>query len=502
MAENRDNRHDGADRGQSRPAGPRRDDRDSRPRDERGGQNRSYGSRDGGGQSRGGYQGRRDDAPRGESRSYSSRDGGGESRGGYQGRRDDAPRGENRSYGSRDDRGGQARSYGSRDGGGQSRGGYQGRRDGGGESRGGYQGRRDDDPRGESRGGYQGRRDDAPRGENRSYGSRDERGGQGRSYGSRDGGGYQGRRDQDDRPRRDEEENFVRPGLAAREDEPPTPEGVDEKVLPFGVRAELRGLPKDLAAVVAAHLVAAGELIDEDPELAYRHAEAARRRAARLPVVREATAETAYAAGEYSVALNEYRALRRMTGGAEYLPVMADCERALGRPNNALRLAKEAAAEKLEVDQRVEMIIVEAGARDDLGQTAEGLRVLKNAIVEKLGGASAQARLRYAYADMLERQGDTKGARQWFVSALANDTEPLLDCQDRIDALDGFIVEADLDDDEDELDESGDDQSGDDQSGDDQSGEDESDEDESDEDESDEDESDEDEDQHEVVEES
>ena len=447
MAENRDNRHDGADRGQSRPAGPRRDDRDSRPRDERGGQNRSYGSRDGGGQSRGGYQGRRDDAPRGESRSYSSRDGGGESRGGYQGRRDDAPRGENRSYGSRDDRGGQARSYGSRDGG------------------------------GESRGGYQGRRDDAPRGENRSYGSRDERGGQGRSYGSRDGGGYQGRRDQDDRPRRDEEENFVRPGLAAREDEPPTPEGVDEKVLPFGVRAELRGLPKDLAAVVAAHLVAAGELIDEDPELAYRHAEAARRRAARLPVVREATAETAYAAGEYSVALNEYRALRRMTGGAEYLPVMADCERALGRPNNALRLAKEAAAEKLEVDQRVEMIIVEAGARDDLGQTAEGLRVLKNAIVEKLGGASAQARLRYAYADMLERQGDTKGARQWFVSALANDTEPLLDCQDRIDALDGFIVEADLDDDEDELDESGDDESG-------------------------EDESDEDEDQHEVVEES
>ena len=447
MAENRDNRHDGADRGQSRPAGPRRDDRDSRPRDERGGQNRSYGSRDGGGQSRGGYQGRRDDAPRGESRSYSSRDGGGESRGGYQGRRDDAPRGENRSYGSRDDRGGQARSYGSRDGG------------------------------GESRGGYQGRRDDAPRGENRSYGSRDERGGQGRSYGSRDGGGYQGRRDQDDRPRRDEEENFVRPGLAAREDEPPTPEGVDEKVLPFGVRAELRGLPKDLAAVVAAHLVAAGELIDEDPELAYRHAEAARRRAARLPVVREATAETAYAAGEYSVALNEYRALRRMTGGAEYLPVMADCERALGRPNNALRLAKEAAAEKLEVDQRVEMIIVEAGARDDLGQTAEGLRVLKNAIVEKLGGASAQARLRYAYADMLERQGDTKGARQWFVSALAKDTEQLLDCQDRIDALDGFIVEADLDDDEDELDESGDDESG-------------------------EDESDEDEDQHEVVEES
>lgn len=229
------------------------------------------------------------------------------------------------------------------------------------------------------------------------------------------------------------------------------PEGVDEKVLPYGVRAELRGLPKDLGHAVAAHLVAAGELIDEDPELAYRHAEAARRRAARLPVVREATAETAYAAGEFSVALNEYRALRRMTGGAEYLPVMADCERALGRPANALRLAKEAAQEQLDADQRVEMLLVEAGARDDLGQGAEGLRLLKNAIADKVGTGVAQARLRYAYADMLERQGHAAAARQWFVAAQANDPEHTLDTQDRIDALDGFVVESSEDDEDDDV---------------------------------------------------
>ena len=62
------------------------------------------------------------------------------------------------------------------------------------------------------------------------------------------------------------------------------------------------------------HLVVAGQLIEDDPELAYAHAEAARRRAARLPIVREAAAETAYAAGRYAVALSEFRALRRMTG--------------------------------------------------------------------------------------------------------------------------------------------------------------------------------------------
>ena len=134
----------------------------------------------------------------------------------------------------------------------------------------------------------------------------------------------------------------ARPGLARRRNEPPIPEGVDSRSLHVAVRAELRSLPKDLAEIVAAHLVVAGQLIDDDPELAYAHAEAARRRAARLPIVREAAAETAYAAGRYDVALSEFRALRRMTGTPDYLPVMADCERALGRPHNAIKLAREA----------------------------------------------------------------------------------------------------------------------------------------------------------------
>ena len=118
---------------------------------------------------------------------------------------------------------------------------------------------------------------------------------------------------------------------------------MDTRTLHRAVRAELRGLPKDLAEIVAGHLVMAGQLIDRTRSSAYAHAEAARRRAARLPIVREAAAETAYAAGHYDVALSEFRALRRMTGTPDYLPVMADCERALGRPHNALKLAKEAA---------------------------------------------------------------------------------------------------------------------------------------------------------------
>ena len=181
------------------------------------------------------------------------------------------------------------------------------------------------------------------------------------------------RREVSGRTRRPEES--ARPGLARRRNEPPIPEGVDSRSLHAAVRAELRSLPKELAEIVAAHLVVAGRLVDDDPELAYAHAEAARRRAARLPIVREAAAETAYAAGLYDVALTEFRALRRMTGTPDYLPVMADCERALGRPHNALKLAREADRAGLDPALRIEMIIVEAGARRDLGQDHESRRI-------------------------------------------------------------------------------------------------------------------------------
>ena len=245
------------------------------------------------------------------------------------------------------------------------------------------------------------------------------------------------------------------PGLAPQHNEPPIPEGVDSRALHASVRAELRGLPKDLAEIVAAHLVVAGQLIDEDPDLAYAHAEAARRRAARLPIVREAAAETAYAAGRYDVALSEFRALRRMTGIQDYLPVMADCERALGRPHNALKLAREADRVGLEPALRIEMIIVEAGARRDLGQDHEARRILERAVAvarpERMPPL-AVARLYYAYADALLQTGEDSEARQWFSNAVKLDHDQETDAQQRVEELDGLLI--DYDDDEDEGDQS------------------------------------------------
>jgi hypothetical protein len=238
----------------------------------------------------------------------------------------------------------------------------------------------------------------------------------------------------------------ARPGLARSANEPILPPDVDTRSLHRAVRAELRSLPKDLAETVAGHLVLAGQLIDEEPELAYAHAEAARRRAARLPIVREAAAETAYAAGRYDVALSEFRALRRMTGTDDYLPVMADCERALGRPQNALKLAKEAARRPLDPALRIEMTIVEAGARADVGQVAEARRILDRAQPTDRPApalAAANARLLYAYADLLLRADQSAEAREAFARAAGLDTEQQTDAQQRVDELDGVLIEFD-----------------------------------------------------------
>lgn len=254
------------------------------------------------------------------------------------------------------------------------------------------------------------------------------------------------------RPRREETgPKEWRPGLAPRADEPDTPTDVDLRTLPRQVRAELRGLPSELADKVGAHLVAAGMLIDEDPELAYRHAEAARRRASRLPIIREAAAETAYAAGDYAHALTEFRALKRMSGNPEYLHVMADCERALGRPDAALKLIREAQAARPDDVQAVELKLVEAGVRDDMGQKAEALRILKSSIEEFVDGPPvSQARLRFAYAEALLARGKEDVARKWLETAVRMDPEDESGAAERLAELDGLVLDLDFSGDEDD----------------------------------------------------
>ncbi|OLF11878.1 hypothetical protein BU204_29685 [Actinophytocola xanthii] len=195
-------------------------------------------------------------------------------------------------------------------------------------------------------------------------------------------------------------------------------------------RRELRSLAKPVAELVGRHLVAAGRLIDEDPELALEHARYARTRAARVALVREAAGLTAYHAGEWAEALGELRAVRRMTGAQTHLPVMADCERALGRPERALDLAAEAGS-GLPEETAVELRIVAAGARRDMGQLDAAVVTLQGPDLDPRVRRPWSARLFYAYADNLEAAGRTEEAIRWFLNAAEADLDEETDAAER-----------------------------------------------------------------------
>ena len=222
-------------------------------------------------------------------------------------------------------------------------------------------------------------------------------------------------------------------------DGPELPAEITGAELDRSVSAQLKGLPEKLASRVARHLAAAGILVDDDPETAYRHTLAARARAPRLAVVREATGEAAYAAGHYAEALAELRAAKRMNGAAAYLPIMADCHRALGNPEQAIKLAKSPSVAKFAPEPKAEMTLVEAGARRDLGQLDAALRTLELAPLTSNSRQAWVVRLRYAYADTLLAAGREKDALAWFHRTHAIDADDLTDAAARADDLERRI---------------------------------------------------------------
>jgi tetratricopeptide (TPR) repeat protein len=195
-----------------------------------------------------------------------------------------------------------------------------------------------------------------------------------------------------------------------------------------------------------------GRLIDDDPEAAWQHALAARARAARIGVVREAAGLAAYRAGHYAQALAELRTARRLTGSDEHLPVIADSERALGRPERALTIAASPEIGKLDVEHRVEMLIVEAGARSDLGQKEAAVITLQVGLLDSHARAPWVARLRTAYADALADVGRDEEAARWLERAADADLDDVTGIHERLAELDDVVV-TDLEEDDDEADE-------------------------------------------------
>ncbi|SDE51512.1 hypothetical protein SAMN05660485_00920 [Blastococcus fimeti] len=140
-----------------------------------------------------------------------------------------------------------------------------------------------------------------------------------------------------------------------------------------------------------------------------------------------------------------------MSGDHGYRAVLADCERALGRPEVALRLVAEALTESPDHEEMAELRLVEAGARRDLGEDAAARLVLEAA----MGGRPTpdslteddDVRLRFAaaYADLLHALGEEELAQQWHDAIVAVDPEALADSVEFTD-LDDDLDDTELDD--------------------------------------------------------
>ena len=216
---------------------------------------------------------------------------------------------------------------------------------------------------------------------------------------------------------------------------PTLPPDIEARQLSPEIRRELTTLDRSTADFVARHLVAAGELFDEDPEAALEHARAARARSGRIPAVREAVGIAAYRCGDWAQALAELRAARRLGSKSPLLPLIADCERGVGRPERAIELARSPEAAQLTGDDADELRIVVAGARSDLGQLDQALAILSTPQLDPTRTGQTAARLFYAYAETLLALGREEEALQWFINSAAADVEGVTDAEERITEL-------------------------------------------------------------------
>ena len=218
-------------------------------------------------------------------------------------------------------------------------------------------------------------------------------------------------------PRRDpgsSQRREDRDALAPRHDDPPIPDDVVPADLDRGARVQLKTLTKENAEFVARHLVMAGRLIEQDPQLAHEHALAAARRGGRIAVVRESVGITAYTVGDYALALRELRTYRRISGSDEQLPLMVDSERGLGRPDRALELARSVAPATLTAGTRVSLAIAKSGARLDQGNAEAALAELQIPELDPDVAFSYSPALFDAYATVLEELGRSDEAAEWF----------------------------------------------------------------------------------------
>ena len=244
----------------------------------------------------------------------------------------------------------------------------------------------------------------------------------------RTGPGWRAERPDDGRPR-------AQIPFAPEPDADVTPDMLDRDA-----RAELRSLPATLADDVAKHLVMAGRLLEEDPDVAYQHAAKAQALASRVAVAREALGLAAYATGKWAQALSELRAARRMSGlgrppaGDGRLRAGPGPARTSPRPR---RHARGRATRPRRPDRDAHRRLRRTPRPRSARRRRRDPSAPRAEVIE--GCQPWTGRLRYAYADALLAAGREDEARDWFAEAVDADPDGLTDAAERLEELDGTV---------------------------------------------------------------
>jgi tetratricopeptide (TPR) repeat protein len=232
------------------------------------------------------------------------------------------------------------------------------------------------------------------------------------------------------RPPRDSQQRDTRPPRRPERDERPERDTSNdlpwpEEIFDLELEPELLKELEDAGGrteTFAKHLLSVQVLAESDPEQAYLHAIRVRDRIARSALARQTACIAAYRTGRFKEAIKEEAAYRRIGGGLDLLPIAADSERGLGRPERALGLVAEFEKADLDSDTRTELLIVAGGARRDLGDD-EAARVHLQKAVRAARSPMARARSRFALGELLVALGQTDEARKWLESTLEFDPE-------------------------------------------------------------------------------
>ena len=156
---------------------------------------------------------------------------------------------------------------------------------------------------------------------------------------------------------------------------------------------------------------------------AIRLGEQSKHIALRSPTVRELLGLALYRMARWKEAAGELSAFRRLTGSQEQNPVIADCYRALGRPERALELCREIDPRRVPAAIYYEGVIVAAGALRDMGRLDEAMSLLQSLELDPDEPEEHHVRARYALADLLEHRGRFTQASKLFAGIAALDPE-------------------------------------------------------------------------------